>query len=334
MNLWNVINKLSFCIIFYIPIYANGNYNYIHYHRLIIQAESNILDSNYTEAVNIYKIAFNKYNYVFVQNIFTAVQTAIVTNSYNDAFSFLEKGIKFGFDVREIYKDSLLIKLIKCNYWNIFISKYDSLRNIYLKNINHNLQKQVIKFYNEDMQYRNLCEEYPRNALLLPINRLRWKKATTKLVEKIISIIEQQGYLGQKLVGIIPDSICTNYTEYNAVSSVTNDKLRTVMIHYYSFKRKIYHTISKKEIEEGNLLPRDFAMFNSYISNYVNSKQNNIYGQGLQSNIDTLQANKERLEIGLETLQELDKKRKRGLKICEELNKGNYFHIKLWYWCG
>ncbi len=333
MNLGNYIYKVILFITFCIPVY--GNDNYIHYHKLIIKAESNILDSNYREAVNIYKIAFNRYNYVFVQNVYTAIQTAIVINDYNSAFNFLEKGVKFGFDIQEIYHDSLLIKLIKCNYWNIFLDKYDSLKNIYLKNIDQYLQKQVIKFYNEDMRYRNLCEEYPRNILFLPINRIRWKKSTTKLVkQKIIPIIEKQGYLGQKFVGIITDSMCIHCTKYKNLSNVINDKFRTVILHYYSFKHKNPYIFTKKEIEKGNILPRDFAMFNSYIHSYVNKKQQNIYGQGLSSKIDTVQANKKRLEIGLETLQELDKKRKRGLKICEEMNKGNYFHIKLWYWCG
>lgn len=321
-----------FCVICFNVI---ANTNYITYHKQIVRAESCILDSNYVCAVNIYKATFLKYDYIFPQHVYTAVQTAIVANMYNCAFAFLEKGVKFGFSKTEIYKDSLLIKLTEKHYWNTFASKYDSLRNIYLKSIDYNLQSQVVKLYNNDLRHRNKCEEYPRNLFLLPINIIKWKKSTTSdLEQNIVPLIDEYGYLGQRIIGIVPDSLCAKYTVYKKfLSTVTNDRLRSVFTHYYSFRHKNYYIIPKQEVERGNILPRTFAMLNSYISHWVDKKYIDPYKQSVSANvIDTATINKNRLEIGLESLQELTKKRKRVKVIFDELNKGNYYHIRLWYY--
>jgi len=92
-----LVSILFFCI-------SQGvrSQGYIQFQKEITRAEIAILDSNYTEASNIYYTLFQNYDFVFLGNCVSACQSAIAINNDSLAFYFGERAIKHGLKMNQI----------------------------------------------------------------------------------------------------------------------------------------------------------------------------------------------------------------------------------------
>ena len=68
--------------------------NYIDFQKNITRAEIAILDSNYTEASNIYYDLFQNYDFVFLGNCVSACQSAIAINNDTLAHKYIKLSSK------------------------------------------------------------------------------------------------------------------------------------------------------------------------------------------------------------------------------------------------
>ncbi len=307
--------KQIFILFFIIHNISVLSQNYLLYQKQITKAENFILDSNYNDAVNLYDSLFKSYDFVFVENCYTACQTAVYIKNFDKALYFYEKGIMQGLTKEMFYKDSILKELTKQKGWDEI--NYDLLRNSYIKKIDLNVKNKIIELSELDQKYRN---KYDRNIFTKMIYHLKWKKVLKYIVEdEIIPIIKTYHYPGEKAIGIFE------------TSSIVGASLTTnILLHYFSFlKNDSLNKILLNEIDSGYLKPQEYIWFLDYQDNNNYIADTNKIDKNILNNL-----NKRRNELGLENVEVLIKKYNRGLNICNEIKKGNYKHIKLGYWCG
>ena len=125
--------KTSIIVLFTIVFNFIFSQNYIDFQKNITRAEIAILDSNYTEASNIYYDLFQNYDFVFLGNCVSACQSAIASNNDTLAFYFAKRAIKHGLKMNQIETEKTLKLLQTKAQWKAFSDHYDSLRAIYTK---------------------------------------------------------------------------------------------------------------------------------------------------------------------------------------------------------
>jgi len=316
--------------------YVNFSYcqDYIRYHQIRMKAEKAILDTNYSDAVAIYDALFNEYDFVFAKHIYTATQTAIENNDLEKAFDFITKGVLQGIKINEVDNDSILVKLKKDPRWDEFELRYDSLRKIYIGNVNWEARNFINKMYDIDQEYRDRHELKKWNFVLRPFIRMKWNKVLEEMVKKNLSpLIDSLGFPGERLVGL--DERWMHQKRRN--DGLESTFVFFILIHYYSKPRDtLLNKMIYNEIKTGYILPEKYAALIDFQAEWGKDKfykgiHYNQWHTSNQENIyDRIEFN--RAEIGLESLEVLELKRKRSFKIIKELNNGNmHHHIKLWH---
>jgi hypothetical protein len=323
--------KKTFFYIFFLFPFAVHSQDYIDYQKEITKAESFILDSNYQKAVEVYGTLFKKYDFVFAEHCFTATQTAVVANNYTLAFRFLERSTKQGIKMDVIYNDSILKQLTIHPSWEKFAINYDSLRNIYISNVNWELRWKINELYNLDQKYRDKHELHPWNFLWRPFIRMKWKRVVKRIVETdLIPLIKENGFPGEKLIGLDE-----KWMHHKSKKDRYNSSFcYMILIHYYSFPNKNNNELLMMELKKGNIPPKYYASLNDFITRWGKERDPKQYFNEWHRNVEIENReaiNKNRLSIGLETFEELKLKEKRGLKIYKEKPK---MIIRLWHWCG
>lgn len=289
---------------------------------------------------------FKQYDFVYAKHCYTALQLAVKEDKEDLSYFFIEKGIKQGLTSRFIENAPIVKDITSSNRWNKFkLEKYDSLRKIYLNNINLKLRDEIERLSSIDQHYTNNVNNSKFVNYLIK-SRI-WKKEVKKLVEKKLKIIIQKyGFPGEKLIGIDEVNISyLNFSDKNEKELITKGKrslfcvsAQYMLIHYFSRPYPNFNNLLKKELKNGNLEPYQYAIISDFQAKYGKKYKNEGYYNQWHRDVDKdkrSEINKRRLSIGLETFEDLRIKESRNYKISKEIEKGNYEHIKIYtIWGG
>jgi len=308
--------------------------NYIDYHKQISAIESFIIDSSHVKAIEPYKKLFSKYNFVFAEDCFRAVQTAVFIGDFKSAFHFLERGVEQGVKIERTLSDSLLINLKDQVYWRQFEDKYDSLRNLYLKKINKELRLKINELHCLDQKHRDISQLQSWNFIRQYIIDKKWRKITAKIVEEeLIPLIKKYGFPGEKLIGVDEKGF-----EYK----VTMDRVRTtfaqtILIHYFSVPRTAeYNKLLFSSIRTGHISPSSYASIIDFQAQWGKNK----YYKGLHYNEwhsskkpkELPVINKNRISIGLPSIKQHQREVELARKAFFERKKGVYLNqVRFWH---
>lgn len=323
--------------------------DYISYQTRVNQAETNILDSNYNKAILIYDSLFKEYDFVFAKHCYTAIQLAVEQKKWDLAFEFIEKGVKQGITVKIIENSPVMKNIINNDSWGQFKErKYDSLRKIYLSNINLSLRDEIEKLFALDQYYTSRVND--SRFIKYLFNDLKWKKEIGKIVDnKLIAIIKKYGFPGEKIIGIREEKI--RYSEKAIINEelmlnrleegkgyIGNLSAQYMLIHYFSNSHPNFNDLLLEEVKKGNIEPYQYASICDFQAKYGKKYKNEGYYNQWHRDVSVEkreEINKRRLSIGLETFEELKRKEKRNWEIREKINSGNVNHIKIWtIWGG
>lgn len=290
--------------------------NYIDYQKAITKAETCILDSNYTRALEIYDSTFQEYDFVFLKHCITACEVACELKKNELAFNLLRRAVKQGYKLNSLNADKYNIstnnKIMRLSSidkdWGDFLKDYDSLRNIYITSIDWELRRKINNLYDLDQKWRDKHELHPWNFLWRPFIWLKWKSVVGKIVEdELVPIIKEKGYPGEKLIGVSEKNM---HHKFN-IDFYSHVQTGTIFIHFFSSKRKHFDdSIFLDEVKKGNLNINSYCSiqnFNAQFSknkktkgkfyfhrdNYSSKKFNKMKEASLES------VNKRRFEIGL-----------------------------------
>jgi len=283
--------------------------DYITFHSEIIDAESEIIKENYASASEKYYAAFKGMDFVFLANCVTACSASIRSNNDSLTLFFVHKAIEHGLTMEKIQNDSILAHLKTLKIWLEIEKNYNVWLLNYSNRINPDLRKKVNSLYAIDRYWRDRTETHPMNILWRSHLRKKWYNALKIIVEdSLMPLIYKYGYLGEKIIGVDKKSDHLKFIgEHNKSFMV-----RLILIHYYSSKRPLSDSIFFREIQKGNLHPKQFAEFADFKACFSDEKSSSnvkIYAQWMwnQSNSseETIkEINKRRLAIGIGTYEQ------------------------------
>jgi hypothetical protein len=316
----------TFVFLFFTRSYSQ---NYIDFQKNITRAEITILDSNYTEASNIYYDLFQNYNFVFLGNCVSACQSAIAINNDTLAFYFANRAIKHGLKMNQIETEKTLKLLQTKPQWNSFSTNYDSLRTIYTKSVNWELRKKINELHDRDQLWRDRHELQWWNLLWKPLIKRRWYKELEQIVEiELVPLIKQYGYPGEKLIGIDEKYMHHKFRDEHYDSFMVS----LILIHYYSKNRSLDDAFLIEEIKKGNLNAKQFADFHDFRAAYSSDDspaKNEFYAQWCNnlkfSKTEIEEINKRRAKIGLGTHEQRMREQKNFIESRKQRNNPKPF---------
>lgn len=198
------MKKLLLLIIFLFSLsgqvgFGQGDFTRI-YHPIINSAELAIVDTNYYEALDYYKAAFDNVKKPFAKDYYNAAICAAMLGKTNTVFDYLEKIVEKGYPSDSLRKDIFFHYVADtCKAWG----KFESQMRLVKPDINWAVRDSLNTYY-----YLNTKEPYtPLTAEL----RSFYKENTKKIQD---SVVVKSGKTGKKEVFtqvIFPDSLTYYY---------------------------------------------------------------------------------------------------------------------------
>lgn len=181
-------------ILFHINLHAQVDYMKT-YHPIIVQAESEILDSNYSAALSSYQKVFQLVPRSFAKDFHNAAICAIETQQLDIAFQYLDslitKGVKKSFFETGIPFESLR----KHAKWQKWIQTFDSKYQKWNQDKDIQLRKMLGGLEFNDQEFRSARGSY--QVYRDTINQI--DKVNVRFLREII---KNKGFPGENLIGI------------------------------------------------------------------------------------------------------------------------------------
>ncbi len=312
--------------------------DYVNYSLTIKEAERNIINENYQNALQNYINAFQYTDKPLANHCYTAMQVSAILNDSKHFKFFASKALSRGLLPSYFKTDSLINDfMIRKKITSFINSKFKTEHLHYQKSIDSFLLDTIKELSNLD----NKLKIYYLDSLANkdPSNKKKYYEIYDSIIGSIVEkhlfpIIKKYGYPGERKIGFEEVGFENSYN-----FAFTNNRAKLILLHYFSFPRHCdYNNLLLEEVYNGNLLPEHYASFIDFQAKFGNDEYCNVdyYNEWHSTDDKTLfnSINKRRINIGLEPFQELTKKFKRGQDICEEIKKGKFKNIKLFYWCG
>jgi hypothetical protein len=167
--------------------------NYKEYHHLINRAECFYFKLyNVDSSLKYYKLAFEKYNFVFIRDALNASQIAFFNNEPQHWKYFIKKAVSVGFNVK--YLDSFPIFKGKYKLSVELKNECDSIYECYLKKIRQKNLANVVNMYIIDQQDKNKETSV-------------YKKTQKKLMEQILNLIQLNEMPTEQNIGIFDEEL-------------------------------------------------------------------------------------------------------------------------------
>lgn len=124
-------------------LFAQGDFTRI-YHPIINSAELAIVDTNYYEALDYYKAAFDNVKKPFAKDYYNAAICAAMVGKISTMFDYLEKIVEKGYPSDSLRKDVFFHFVADtCKRWG----KFESQMRFIKPNINQELRDSLTKLY-------------------------------------------------------------------------------------------------------------------------------------------------------------------------------------------
>ena len=244
------------------------NYDYLKYHQQIAEAEKQIADENFREALNMYDEDFEAYDFIFSRDYKIAAQLALSLDERQRAFQYIKDGITAGWDFKELKKDKFLAPLQDDPEWKTIEEEDDSLHHKYLERIDQDIREKVRGMFKKD-QWKAL------GAFIRIGEKAKERYAMNKFaphseiqMAELIMILENNGYPGEKLIGN-DFWMSTIISHHNSISR------------QYSKKDTLYASIKPKliqAIERGEMSPYEYALIDDWYKAVISDRTEPGYG--------------------------------------------------------
>ena len=213
------MKNLLLILVFLFPyrvLFAQGDFTRI-YHPIINSAELAIVDTNYYEALDYYKAAFDNVKKPFAKDYYNAAICAEMLGKMNTVFDYLEKIVEKGYPSDSLRKDAFFKYVADtCKVWG----KFESQMKLVKPDINWEVRDSLNTFY-------NLLTKVPYTPLTAEL-RTFYKENIKKIQD---SVVVQNGKTGKKEVFtqvVSPDSLTYYYQKMPKKLIMQLDSLRKI----------------------------------------------------------------------------------------------------------
>ncbi|MDH3710943.1 MAG: hypothetical protein OER04_13700 [Cyclobacteriaceae bacterium] len=264
--------------------------DYLHYHRETIRAEKMIINGSYQQALETYQALIEQFPFVFLRDQKIATQLAWKLGKEHAAFDILQQAITNGWKKKSIKRNSFLKPMRQHPRWELLMVHYDSMTSIYENRLDHQLRAEV-----RSMSLRD--QRKAMGALLKFGSKAQDKYGEEKFARhnekhllRLIEIIQQQGYPGEKLIGYDPWAQGI-FSRHNSISQA------------YCKKDTLYaytKPLLKQALIKGEMNPADHAYIQDWFISVKSGWSTSFYGSiGQLKKEELTEANSRRQEIGL-----------------------------------
>lgn len=198
-------------------LFAQGDFTRI-YHPIINSAELAIVDTNYYEALDYYKAAFDNVKKPFAKDYYNAAICAAMVGKMPTMFDYLEKIVEKGYPSDSLRKDAFFKYVADtCKVWK----KFESQMRLVKPNINHELRDSL-------NAYHALITQEPYTPLTAEL-RTFYKEYTKKLEDSLVVKNSKTGKKGVFTQVIFPrDSLTFFYGKMSEKLIKQIDSLRKI----------------------------------------------------------------------------------------------------------
>lgn len=275
-------------------VQANETLDYTIYHQRIVEAETMIASENYISALQVYETLFKDYEFVFLRDYQIATQLALVLNDEQKAKRFLVNGIKSGWTIKSIRKNSFLDRIRKGKDWKSIKKQYRKLHQDYLSSLDRNLRKRVKKMYAKD-QWKALAVLFRFTSKAQDkYAEKKFAPHSEKQIKEFIAILTEYGYPGEKLIGN-GFWMSTILSHHNSISTAYNNRDTL----YQSIKPRL-----KSALKQGQISAFGYAIIDEWYRAVINDENQPTYGilEGPRQN-DLTNTNKLRESVFLRSIE-------------------------------
>ncbi len=228
--------------------------DYWEYHEQVIDAETHIREGDFLQALNLYEQLFETYDFVFLRDYKVAAQLALHLDDKERCFRFIRLGIAAGWEMKGLKKESYLSRLQKEPEWKQLEDEYPELRDSYLKRLDLDTRKELQEMFKKDQKKAmgallrlggQAQEKYARE---------RFAPHSEKQMKRLVVILENRGYPGEKLIG---NDFWTS-TLLSHHNSISQDYAQKDTI--YPFVRPLLLS----SVSRGEMSPYEFALVDDW----------------------------------------------------------------------
>ena len=269
--------KFLLIILFSLHSFSQGK-NYVDYHKKINRAEELFfMKEKADSALYLYDQVLKDYDFVFVKDYINAAQIALY--SKRAYIKYIEQGFKQGlklshFDAIPLFKKELPKLKKDKKLLRLFVSE----RKKYLNNIDFDYLNWIYKLTIKDQQNKHQFIK----------QKDRYYESVQSLCNRIIDSTKVKGFPGDRLVGISDSLIFKEINkpwldlyEQRKIDSrlfyLTSDEntfssfFVDIILLHNPCSYDLYEDVFLKEIEKGNLHPRQVGMFYDNYYRFINS---------------------------------------------------------------
>ena len=264
--------------------------DYSTYHAEVYQAEELIVQESFAEALDIYRKLFETYDFIFVRDYKIATQIAWQLGFKGEAYEYLSLGIAGGWELKSIEGNEFLKELRHQQEWAVIKSQYDSLQNVFNQNINQEIRAEVRKMSLSD-QRKGLGAVFRIGSKSKDrFGENKFAPQNEKYLLRLMDIIENDGFPGEKLVGYEPwgQGIVSRH------NSISQAYCKSDTLYPY------LKPILLSSITKGDLSPASFAWIDDWFITVESGWSTGSYGyvKPLKKN-EISKSNELREQIGL-----------------------------------
>jgi hypothetical protein len=207
---------------------AKSEHDYLYYHECIRGIENDFFGKGDTSKsiLTRYLNLFEDYDFVYLQDCYTAMQLAIFLHGERYFMKFMAKATKNGLNKSNLSHFKYILES------NFYKGNKDSIGKLitenrpqYLSRINRDLLVEVTRLYALDQAQKNCL---PKESMAKCNSRYREAYKITR--EKLLELIKEYGIPSDRQIGVDQDDLLTELGVY-----------RKSLMHYYDLYKDYYN---------------------------------------------------------------------------------------------
>lgn len=276
--------------------------DYSNYYKGINRARISVAEGNAENSINSYYTTFENYDFGFARDCYNAIEIAVFAKDTIKLEYFIRRALKQGIDYQLILKIENLYEFHNSEFLKKIEREKDSLSTIYSKSINWEIRKEINEMFAADQAIR---ERY-YNSILFKRHKIgkEWEDLNESQVERIIEITKNNGFPGERLIGIDNKEMHSKISDHNLSTGMPI----VILIHHYSQPNKSYSSILFEQIKLGNLYNEHFATVCDFEVKFGRNKFENFgffaFKQSLKA-VNQKEIDQRRNEISLLSIEEI-----------------------------
>lgn len=298
-------NRTRFIYSCLISLWVCSGYgqDYLVYHAGINEAKRALIKENMDDAVGHYYSTFEKFKFAFARDCFNALEVALKIEDEEKIDYFLKRCMIQGVHFEFLDEHPLLSNYRTTDSWFSFLSTKDSLKNVYLESINWKLRDEIIALFTADQEIRDLTDKHRFNPFRIGKLKRQFEEIDRKLVRRLMEITDEDGFPGEKLIGI----------DHNSMHpKISNSRLSAgmpivILIHHFSQPNIPFNEELLRAVKSGHLSPDHYAVIADFQHEYSGTKNqgSECYTMRFSPKLDISTIDKNRTAIGLLELSSL-----------------------------